>query len=119
MFYSQELLKQNDLNIQNCGIFLHKNHSYIAASSDGIANCKCHGKTLIGIKCPFNVINKTIQEGVHECLFIVEKDGVLNLSRMHRYYTQVIPQMEVNGIHFCYFIIWTLKDIFVQIVKFS
>ena len=56
-------------------MFLHKNYSYIAASpDDGIANCKCHGKTLIEIKCPFNTRNKTIQEGVHdECFFIAEK----------------------------------------------
>ena len=118
MFCSQELPKHNALKIQNCGIFLHKNYSYIAAP-DGIANCKCHGKTLIEIKCPFNIRNKTIQEGVHECLFIVEKDGALTLSRTDRYYTQIISQMGVTSIHTCYFIVWTLKEIFVQIVKFD
>ena len=104
MFYSQELSKHNEFKIQNCGIFLHKNHSYIAASPDGIANCKCHGKTVTEIKCPFNIRNK-IQEGVHECLFIVEKDGVLTLSRTHRYYSQILSQMGVTGIYSCYFIV--------------
>ena len=44
MFHFQELVKHNDLKIQNYGIFLDKNHSYIPASPDGIAKCKCHGK---------------------------------------------------------------------------
>ena len=79
-------------------------------------HCKCHGKTLIEIKCPFNIRNKTIQ-GVHECFFIVEKDWVLALLWRCRYYTQIISQMGLTGKHSCYFIVWTLKDIFVQIVK--
>ena len=50
-------------------------------------------------------------------MLIVENDGELALSRAHRYYTQIISQIGVTGIHSCYFIIWRLKDIFVQIVK--
>ena len=73
MFYSQNLSKQW-LKIQNCGILLYKNYSHFAASPDGIANCKCHGKTLIEIKWPFNILKKTIQ-GIHECFFIVEKNN--------------------------------------------
>ena len=96
-----------------------QNFSYIAASPDGLANCKCHGKTLLEIKCPFSIRNKTIQKGVHECLFLVQKDGVLTLSRTHTYHTQIISQMRVTGIHSCYFIVWKLKDISVQIVKFN
>ena len=67
MFYSKELPKHNDLKIENYDVFLHKNYSYIAASPNGITDCKCHGKTLFQIKCSFNIRNKTIQEGVHEC----------------------------------------------------
>ena len=74
-------------------------------------------ETLIEIKCLFNIRNKVIQEGIHEWLLIVEKDGVLTLSRTHRYYTQIISQMGVAGRHSCYFIVWTLKDIFVKIAK--
>ena len=50
MFYFQELSKHNDLKIQNCPAILRKNHSYIAASPNGIANCKCH--IVIGIVFP-------------------------------------------------------------------
>ena len=35
---------------------LYNNSFYIAASPDGIATCKCHGKKiLIEIKCPDNI----------------------------------------------------------------
>ena len=34
---------------------LYNNSFYIAASPDGIATCKCHGKILIEIKCPDNI----------------------------------------------------------------
>ena len=77
---------KTQLEIQNCGIFLHKNYSYTVASPDGIPNSKYYGKTLIEIKCPFNIRNKTIQEGIHECLFLVEKDGVLTLSSTPKLY---------------------------------
>ena len=42
-------------------VYFYIKTSYIAASPDGIANCKLQ----IEIKCPFNVRNKTIQEGIH------------------------------------------------------
>ena len=100
------MAKHSDLKIQNCGVFLHKNHSYIVTSPDGIANCKCHGKTLIEIKCPFNIRNKTIQEWRCSWMFL-EKEGVLTLPRTHRYYAQIISQMGVTGIHSCHFIVWT------------
>ena len=45
------------MKIQACGIFLYNNPSFIAASLDGIATCKCPGKILIEIKSPYNIKN--------------------------------------------------------------
>ena len=75
------------MKIQTCGIFLYNNPSFIAASLDGIATCKCHGKTLIEIKSPYNIKNKTIAGGIKVCQFLEENDGLFSLSKTHQYYT--------------------------------
>ena len=55
---------------------------------------------------------------INICL-LLNKVRVLILSGTHRYYTQIISQIGVTGISSCYFIVWTVKVIFVQIVKFD
>ena len=93
--------------------------SYIAASRGGIANCKCHGKILIGIKCPYNIKNKTTAEGIKECQFLVENDRLFCLSKTHKHYTQIKSQMGVTGTSYCYFFVWTRKDLFVEKIRLN
>ena len=57
-FYAQMLAEHEEFKAQKSGIFLEKTRSYIAASPDGLASCKCQGKSLIEIKCPFSIRDK-------------------------------------------------------------
>ena len=57
-FYTQTLAEHEEFKAQKSGIFLEKTRSYIAASPDGLASCKCQGKSLIEIKCPFSIRDK-------------------------------------------------------------
>lgn len=118
LFYAKEISNHVDLKVQKCGLFLLK-ESYIAASPDGIATCKCHGTALIEIKCPYTIRNKTITEGAKECQFLATTDDAIKLSKTHKYYTQIISQMAIANIDKCYFIVWTNKDLFMEIVTFD
>ena len=94
--------------------FQKKLHSYITASPDRLASCKCHRKSLIEIKCPFSIRDKKISKSVSDCKFLkVSPEGNVFLSQSHRYYTQVISQMAISEIKKCYFV-WTLPRIFLS-----
>ena len=118
-YYANELPHHNDLKVTACGLFLLKNCPYIAASPDGLVTCKCHNSKLIEIKCPYSIRNKTIADGYKQCDFLKTIDDKIQLNKNHKYYTQVISQMAVTGIHECSFIVWTLCDIFVQTIHFD
>ena len=80
-FYAEEVSKHQAFNAEKCGTFLGKIKSYIAASSDGIVTCKCHGKGLIEIKCPYRIHDKKISESFRECDFLITNDnGRVTLS---------------------------------------
>lgn len=40
------------------GIFVSKDYPYLAASPDGVTECKCCGKGILEIKCPFSLQNE-------------------------------------------------------------
>ena len=119
-FYAEEVSKHQTFKAEKCGTFLGKIKSYIAASLDGIVTCKCHGKGLIEIKCPYSIREKKISESVRESDFLITNyNGRVTLYRNHKYYTQVISQMAIAETVFCYFVVWTPKETFMEKIIFN
>ena len=82
--------------------------------------CKCHGKLPIEIKCPFNIRNKTVREGVKDCCFLTLKpDGEITINKSHKYYTQIVSHMSFTGSAQAVFVVWTPSDLFTEIVTFD
>ena len=91
------LAEHEEFKAEKSGIFLEKTRSYITASPDGLTSCKCHGKSLIEIKCPFSIRDKKISKSVSDWEFLkVSPEGNVFLYQSHRYYTQVISQMAIS-----------------------
>ena len=44
---------QEDLSIRETGLFIDCERPYLGASPDGIVICKCCGKGVVEVKCPF------------------------------------------------------------------
>ena len=71
------------------------------------------------VKYPFKIFNKTIKEGARECDFFTIKNNQIKLNKNHKYYTQINSQMAITNCKSAYFIFWTLKDLYVEVVKFD
>ena len=118
-FYASEIGHHEDFKTEKAGLFVAKQKTYLAASPDGIIMCKCHGKSTIEIKCPYKIKDKKIAESVGECDFLTLVNGEVSIKKTHKYYTQIISQMAMTNTKQSYFVVWTLKDLFVQKITFD
>ncbi|XP_065944675.1 uncharacterized protein [Magallana gigas] len=103
------------------GIFVFKDFPFLAASPDGISECKCCGKGLVEIKCPYSSQNETCQVAMskNSSCAIVNGNYVLKKSISSSYYVQMLGQMAVCKLSYCDFVLYTQKDIYVERVNFS
>ena len=44
----------NDLTVADSGLVINPQWPFVAATSDGIVDCKCCGKGVLEIKCPYS-----------------------------------------------------------------
>jgi len=51
--YSKAMKTHKSFKVKPAGLFINRNMPIIRASPDGIVTCKCCGKGLLEIKCPF------------------------------------------------------------------
>ena len=54
-FYATEAVQHKSFKLENCGMFIHHQFPYIAASPDALSECSCHGKITVEVKCPFSI----------------------------------------------------------------
>ena len=78
--------------------------------------CKCHGKSILEVKCRYNICNSFIKEDINKCSFLSTDNGEATINKGHKYYTQVISQIQLSQSNQGYFIVWTTKDSFIEIV---
>lgn len=97
---------------QNCSLFVSTDYPMIAASPDAIT----HDGGILEVKCPYTAKDKPISHITVPYLLL--NNGTLELKKEHMYYFQVQGQLFCSKRDFCYFVVYTLKDIkIVKIVK--
>ena len=112
--------KHENFSVKTCGLFVHQDFSYIAASPDGIAQCECCEKHVVEFKCPFKIKGVSVDESFKETDFLEERDGAIHLKTWHRYFTQVQCQMAVSKTKKCFFCVLTGQGMpFVEIIEFD
>ena len=74
-FYAEEVSKQKAFKAEKYCTFLEKIKSYRATSPDSFVTCKCLGKGLINIKCPYSIHDKKIPESFTECDIPITNDN--------------------------------------------
>jgi hypothetical protein len=106
-----------NLTAKECGLFVHPQHGFLAASPDRLVTCSCCQSGLVEIKCPFSAINQCI---THETVkYLTWCDGVLQLKRSHQYYSQIQQQLGVTGRQWCDFVVYTKKELFIERIYFD
>lgn len=96
--------------VEKRGLYIMSDYPFIGCSVDGIFTCRCHGKKIIEIKCPYSLRHMhprevAIQKG---CVIIGNKSLVTEKSE---YYHQMQGQMGIYGISCCDLVIYTEKGI--------
>ena len=100
------------------GLIISHDYPFIGASPDLLVSCKCHGKGLCEIKCPYKKKNeRPNHENYSDHLELV--DGVTRLRKKSSHYTQVQGQMGVTGLKYCDVFVYKHKGHFVERVEFD
>ena len=82
-FYLKEDVKHIKFKLEKAGLFLDKNWAYIGASPDGIMYCQCYGKSILEVKCPYNIHNSFIKKDVDKCSFLSTDNGEVTINKGH------------------------------------
>ena len=97
--------------VKETGIWLDGS-GILDASPDGIVA----GDSVLEVKCPYAERNMTIEEAVNTspnfCLKKTES-GQYALKEEHVYWHQVQGEIHFSHRMFCYFVVWTCKDVVV------
>ncbi|XP_067392765.1 uncharacterized protein [Emydura macquarii macquarii] len=105
--------------VEECGLFIHPEKEWLAASPDGIVRDTDTGK-LLEVKCPYKHRDKTVKEACKDKAFCLEMDGEsYSLKRDHPYYTQVQCQLATTGFDKADFVVHTNKDTVITSVDFD
>ena len=100
-----------DVSIELCGLVVDKTNVFLRASPDGIINCKCHGRRLLEIKCPYSCRSIDPNEGIaKKVIDYINKgpNGELTLDKNKRgYYAQVTTSMAICKLSKCDFVVWS------------
>lgn len=85
---------------------------YNGASPDRLLNCKCCGKHVLEVKCPFCHKSELPEEEDNFCM--TRESGQWRLRRQHAYYYQVQLQMYVCKVSYADFIASTKSEYVVE-----
>ncbi|CAM5164157.1 unnamed protein product [Natator depressus] len=110
------------VKVEECGLFIHQEKEWLAASPDGIIREADTGKLLglLEVKCPYKHRDKTVKEACKDKAFCLEVDGEsYSLKRNHPYYTQVQCQLATTGFDSADFVVHTNKDTVITSVDFD
>ena len=103
------------------GLHVYKEYPYLAASPDGIIECKCCGKGLLEIKCPFSLRHELAQVAMAKNSSCLLSNGKYELKKnlSSPYYVQMLGQMAICDLSFCDFVLCTQKDLYIERVQFT
>jgi len=96
--------------VSQCGLFIHKERPYLAASPDGLLN----QDTVIEVKCPYTNRDKVITSVTVPW---IRPDNTL--KKRHKHYYQVQTQMACTGLKKCKLIVFTSADMKIIDVAFD
>ncbi|KAF5292866.1 hypothetical protein FQR65_LT11118 [Abscondita terminalis] len=103
-----------NLEVKECGMFIHSNYKFLAASPDGLIG----DNLILEIKCPYVARNMKIIDAVENRTidYCYIENSKVKLKSNHNYMFQIQGLLEITGRQFCYFFIYTFKDCTYEII---
>ena len=109
LYLKIDISNHDQLVVTDCGLVINPQWPYMGASPDGIIECKCCGKGVLEVKCPYSHREESVlSPALNDNKFCLKMDnGELHLSHEHAYYYQVQTQMFVCNVNYCDFCVCT------------
>ena len=116
--FKSTMTEHSSFIIKPCGFLIDQSLPFIGASPDGLLECKCCGKGVLEVKCPWIAKDEKSLESVAENRkeFCLQKNssGSLQLRRDHPYFLQCQVQLHVSESEYCFFVVWQKAGIHVE-----
>lgn len=94
------------VQVMDCGLVVHSQYPFLAASPDGIVSCPCCGRGVLEIKCPYSIAS-AVPDSSNLHYINETDDGIMTLKPSHQYYSQVHLEMAVTNTAWCDFFVYT------------
>ena len=108
-----------NVQLQECGIFLCKDMPFLGGSPDMIISCDCCGKSCLEVKCPFSIRHLSPMDSEAKLPYIRRINDVVSMNYNHKYYTQCQVPMAATNIKQSYFFVWTAHGYFFEKINFD
>ncbi|XP_056017128.1 uncharacterized protein LOC125680616 isoform X2 [Ostrea edulis] len=112
--YEKKALRQFETGYNvvtsECGLFVCMEHPFLGASPDAIVD----KDAVVEIKCPFTGRNENVKPGPNFKYLMYDRNGNIVLKPSSNYFDQVQGQLYIANHSFCFFVVYTFCDLFVQ-----
>ncbi len=106
----EDYTEETGIPVQDCGLFISKEHSFIGATPDGII-VRNGIPGCLEIKCPYSI--RFVDPNLYlRNLRFIGRNG--KLLQTHNYYYQIQMQLYTTGYTFCDFVVWSEKGIYIE-----
>jgi len=81
-----------------------------------------HGKGCLDVKCPLSCQMISVEEACRKvtAFCLLERDGVISLSKVHSYFYLIQTQMHVTKCRWCDFVVWSpIGSPFIQRIEYD
>ena len=104
-----------ELQASPCGFFVCADYSFLGCSPDAVID----EESIIEIKCPFNGRNSKVVPGKFFPFLETRPNGEIGLKRNHNFYYQILGQLAISKRKYCFFVVFTFVDIFIEKIQFD
>ena len=99
------------MKVKKCGLFVYKEKPFLGATPDGVID----DGNIIEVKCPFAGRKQRIElQSIKYFKFFEVSDDKVKLKKRSHYFDQIQGQLLISGRESCYFVVYTLKSLFVE-----
>lgn len=98
------------IKTQKCGLFVPFDRPYLGASPDAIVG----DDGVVEVKCPYAGRNMPILPGPKFRHLQLDSKNQICFKKSSLYYDQIQGQLFLSNRKFCFFVVYTFQDLFVQ-----